>query len=633
MPSLLLDAFIYLCAAVVAVPIAKRLGLGSVLGYLIAGILIGPVTGLVGSETEEIKHFAEFGVVMMLFLIGLELEPHKLWELRSRLIGLGGLQVLATVAAISSVALLLGQEWRTALLCGLIFALSSTAIVLQTLTEKGLARTDGGEASFSILLMQDISVIPMLALIPLLASPGAGDVDAVMHAADTHTMSLVHGLSGWSYAFVVLSAVALVVLAGHYLSRPLFRFIAESHLREIFTASALLLVVGIALLMSLVDLSPALGTFLAGVVLADSEFRRELESDIEPFKGLLLGLFFITVGAGIDFALLGQHIALVLGLTFGVIAIKGVVLYALARVFGLPAGDRWLLTLGMAQAGEFGFVLLSFSTQHQVMGADLASLLSLIVALSMLMTPALFILYDRLIVARLRGEPAREADTIDTEGTVIIAGIGRFGQIVNRILVASGVRTVVLDHSAAQIERQRRFGITSFYGDATRPDLLRAAGIDRAKVFVVAIDDRDRAVDVVSWVHRHHPHVCIIARAFDVPHLYLLKQAGADLAVRELFDSSLTAGAEALKSLGRHPYRVERMMRAFTAHDRRSIEQLYEAWDENPDLSSNRAFLAAVRALSEDLEESLKTDRLQLHDRTERGWTPPPRDYGDELER
>ena len=346
MGGLLFHAFVYLCAAVVAVPIAKRLGLGSVLGYLIAGIVIGPVIGLVGSETQEIQHFAEFGVVMMLFLVGLELEPRLLWEMRARLLGLGGLQVAVTAGLIAAIALALGNDWRIAVAIGLIFSLSSTAIVLQTLNEKGLTKTEGGRASFSVLLFQDIAVIPMLALIPLLAMPelaGHG-LDAAGAHGHGEDMSLVAGLPGWAHALVVLGTVAAVLLGGHFLSRPMFRFIAESRLREIFTAAALLLVVGIALLMTLVELSPALGTFLAGVVLANSEFSHELESDIEPFKGLLLGLFFITVGAGVDFGILFGDLGTVLGLTLGVMVLKGLVLLGLARLFRLDSRDGWLFT-------------------------------------------------------------------------------------------------------------------------------------------------------------------------------------------------------------------------------------------------------------------------------------------------
>ena len=632
MGGYLLQAFIYLCAAVIAVPVAKRLGLGSVLGYLIAGIAIGPVLGLVGSETQEIQHFAEFGVVMMLFLVGLELEPQALWRMRNRLLGLGGLQVGISTVLIGGAALALSLYWSVALAVGLIFALSSTAIVLQTLSEKGLTRTEGGRASFSVLLFQDIAVIPMLALIPLLALPELAGSAAHDAAGGHHGPSWVDGLPGWAYALVVLGSVAAVVLGGHFLSRPLFRFIASSRLREIFTAAALLLVIGIALLMTLVGLSPALGAFLAGVVLANSEFRHELESDIEPFKGLLLGLFFITVGAGIDFAVLFGDFLVVIGLTLGVMAVKGVVLYGLARLFKLAAADRWLFTLGLAQAGEFGFVLLSFSVQNSVIPGDLARLLALVVALSMLFTPALFILYERLLLPRMDQDGEGEADTIDEQGTVIVAGIGRFGQIVNRLLVASGVKTVVLDHEAAIIDLLRKVDVKTYYGDAARPDLLHAAGIEHARALVVAIDDRERAVQMVDYAKRHYPEVQVLARAYDQNHHYLLHQAGADVIERELFHSSLSLGGEAMKRLGMHPFRVRNMLHAFRRHDRAGMEQRYALWDENPDMASNKAFLASAREHGERLAESMESDRIEFHDRSERGWTPPPKNYTDEIE-
>ena len=634
MGGLLFSAFIYLCAAVIAVPLAKRLGLGSVLGYLIAGIIIGPVIGLVGSETEEIQHFAEFGVVMMLFLVGLELEPKLLWEMRSRLLGLGGLQVGITAALITGIAMLLDVYWSVAVAIGLIFSLSSTAIVLQTLNEKGLTQTSGGRSSFSVLLFQDIAVIPMLALIPLLALPELASQapDVIDAGSDSHhKISLVEGLPGWGYALVVLAAVAIVILGGHFLSRPIFRYIASSRLREIFTASALLLVIGIALLMTLVDLSPALGTFLAGVVLANSEFRHELESDIEPFKGLLLGLFFITVGAGIDFDILFGDFSTIIGLTVGVMLLKAAVLLFIARVFRLERGADWLFTLSLAQAGEFGFVLLSFTLQNNVIPAELVKTLSLVVALSMLLTPVLFIIYDKIILPRLSDGDIPEPDEIDSKGVVVIAGLGRFGQVINRLLVASDVQTVVLDHEAEHIDRLRKFGIKSYYGDASRPDLLHSAGIENARLFIVAVDDRDRAVEMVEYVKQNYPQVTVLARAYDVRHLYLLKKAGVDLAIKEMFDGSLKLGAEALKILGFHPFKVEKMSRAFRRHDDEGLDKLYELWDEDIELSANRAFLATALEHADNLQDLMLTDRMQMHDRTERGWTPPPKGYTDVL--
>ena len=641
MGGLLFQAFIYLCAAVIAVPIARRLGLGSVLGYLLAGIALGPVIGLVGSDTREILHFAEFGVVLMLFLVGLELQPRMLWQMRNRLIGVGGLQVVVTVLLIAGAALLMGVYWSVALTIGLIFSLSSTAIVLQTLNEKGLTKTEGGRSSFSVLLFQDIAVIPMLALIPLLVLPELaggvqeGTITTGGHqgeVAHNEDLSLVAGLPGWAHALVVLGAVATVLLGGHFLSRPLFRFIAESRLREIFTASALLLVIGIALLMTLVDLSPALGTFLAGVVLANSEFRHELESDIEPFKGLLLGLFFITVGAGMNFGVLFADFATIMGLTIGVMLIKGLVLYGLARLFRLDAADRWLFTLGLAQAGEFGFVLLSFSLQSHVIPSELATTLALVVALSMLLTPALFILYDKLVLSRVPEGKPQEPDQIDETGKVIIAGNGRFGQIVNRLLVASGVQTVVLDHEAEIIDMLSKFGVKSYYGDASRPELLQAAGIESARAIVIAIDDRQRAVEMVEHVRRHYPQVKILARAYDVNHLYLLNKAGVDIAVREMFDGSLEIGKAALKAVGMHPFKVEKMSQAFRRHDQAGLDGLYELWDENTAMSSNKAFLAGAKEHSARLKDMMEADRMQHHDRSERGWTPPPRNYAEKFD-
>lgn len=636
MSSILLQAFIYLCAAVIAVPIAKRLGLGSVLGYLIAGIVIGPVTGLVGSETQDIQHFAEFGVVMMLFLVGLELEPRLLWQMRNRLLGLGGLQVAVTATLLSAGALLFDIDWRSAVAIGLLFSLSSTAIVLQTLNEKDLINTDGGRSGFSVLLFQDIAVIPMLALLPLLAIPELAD-SALQLSEDAthngqHAHSLVDNLPGWAYTLVVLGAVSTVVLGGQFLSRPLFRFIAASRLREVFTASALMLVIGIALLMTLVDLSPALGTFLAGVVLANSEFRHELESDIEPFKGILLGLFFITVGAGIDFGVLSADLALILGLTLGVMLIKGLVLFALSRLFKLHSRDGWLFTLSLAQAGEFGFVLLGFSLQNHVISPDLAKILSLVVALSMLLTPLLFIVYDKLVLQAANTGLTREADSIDDQGNVIIAGVGRFGQIINRFLVASNIPTVVLDQEPNMIDTLRKFGVKSYYGDASRVDLLHAAGIEKASLFIVAIDDRDRAVQMVEHVRRHHSQVKIIARAFDVHHLYLLKKAGVDVAIREVFEGSIETASEAMKLLGYHPFKVEKLVSAFRRHDHDGLDKLYEVWDENSELAKNRAYLAGAKEHGATLKDILQNERFHLHDRSERGWTPPPKGYTGDID-
>ncbi|GIU36360.1 monovalent cation:proton antiporter-2 (CPA2) family protein [Shewanella schlegeliana] len=636
MTAYFIQAFIYLCAAVIAVPIAKRLGLGSVLGYLMAGVVIGPIIGLVGAETNTLQHFAEFGVVMMLFLVGLELEPRMLWDMRNKLIGLGGLQVGLSTLVVMGIALSFDYGWTIALTVGMIFSLSSTAIVLQTFNEKNLTKTEGGKNAFSVLLFQDIAVIPMLAFIPLLALPELVEkAQSVASSAAEHheELSLVAGLPGWAYGIVVLMAIASVVVGGHYLSRPLFRYVASSGLREIFTATALMLVIGIAALMSLVGLSPALGTFLAGVVLANSEFRHELESNIEPFKGLLLGLFFITVGAGINFDVLISNIGPVMAMTAGIILIKALVLLALAFIFKIRGSDRWLFALSLAQAGEFGFVLLSYTVQNHVISTELAQLLSLVVAISMFLTPGLFILFDKVILPRYeKTENTREPDDIDEKGTVIIAGVGRFGQIVNRLLVTNGVKTVVLDHEVQQIENLRKINTKSYYGDATQPDLLHTAGIEQAKMLVVAIDNPERAVALVEYIKHTHPHVIVMARAFDRRHLYRLRNAGADFMVSETFHSALNLGKHALIRLGVHPFKAEQQRATFYETETTHKDTLYEAWKQ---FTEDDKYLVHYRDMFIQLEETLsaamKDERYRSYSKAERSWTPPPKENHTEF--
>ena len=636
MTGIFLQAFVYLIAAVIAVPLAKRLGLGSVLGYLIAGVVIGPIIGLVGEETTTIQHFAEFGVVMMLFLVGLELEPKMLWAMRNRLMGLGGLQVGGTAALIMAIALYFEQPWTIALAIGLIFALSSTAIVLQTFSEKGLTKTEGGQNAFSVLLFQDIAVIPMLAFIPLLALPELVEQaqSAAQSAAEHHEeLSLVAGLPGWAYGLVITASIAIVVVGGHFLSRPLFRYVASSGLREIFTATALMLVIGIAALMSLVGLSPALGTFLAGVMLANSEFRHELESNIEPFKGLLLGLFFITVGAGIDFSVLFSDFGLIIGLTLGVMALKAVILFVIALIFRIKGSNRWLFTLSLAQAGEFGFVLLSFSVQNHVIPFELSQTLALVVAISMFLTPGLFILFDKVILPRFESESNdRESDTIEEQGTVIIAGIGRFGQIVNRLLVSNGVETVVLDHQASQIDNMRQIGTRAYFGDATRPDMLHTAGIEHASALVVAIDNQEASVGLVKHVKHSYPNITIIARAFDRGHGYLLRQAGADIIESETYHSALEIGGHAMKAIGIHPFYTEQQKSTYRRVECRKSDMLYEAWaDDSEGERYDNNFRQLFIHLEERMAEEMQKDRHDKLSRSERGWTPPPKGYADDF--
>lgn len=601
MDGLLFQSFVYLCAGVVAVPLSRRFGLGSVLGYLIAGIVIGPLAGVVGAETRRLQEFAEFGVVMMLFVVGLELEPRQLWAMRRRLLGLGGLQLAGTVLIIWGIAWAFGTPCAIGLAVGLIAAGSSTAIVLQTLSERGLMKSDAGQSSFAVLLFQDVAVIPMLALMPLLANPEFAQ--AAGEGTQTHRAgaSILSGLPGWAVGSVTLLAVASVVIGGHYLTRPLFRFIAATQLREVFTAAALLLVVGIALLMTAVGLSPALGTFLAGVVLANSEYRHELEGDIQPFKGLLLGLFFITVGAGIDFSLFLRHPLLVLGLTLLLILVKAAVLWTIAMSFGLRGADRWLFSLGLAQTGEFAFVLLSFAAQNAILPEPTARLLLLVVALSMLLTPLLFILFDRVILPRQTSSPGREADDIDAQGIAIVAGIGRFGQIVNRILRSNGYKTVVLDLSSEMVDAMGRFGVKTFFGDAARPELLEAAGLAEARLLVVAIDDRDRALAIVRYAKRVRPDLHVVARAFDRIHVYDLFAAGCDDIIRETFDSAVRAGRCSLEALGLHPYEAEQIVKTFVRGDRRTMRKLAELYDPDIPPEQNEPYIAmAKRELGEE---------------------------------
>ncbi len=624
MEQTLLFATLLLGAAVIAVPLAARLGLGSVLGYLLAGVAIGPI---IGAEAAELQHVAEFGVVMMLFLIGLELEPAALWGMRHKLIGLGGLQIGGTTVLLMGLFLALGQPWPTALAIGLIFALSSTAIVLQTLSEKGLMQTTGGRNIFSVLLTQDIAVIPMLALLPLLAvrAPATVQPDgsvAIATAADDghHALSLVEGLPGWGVTLVTIAAVAAVILVGIYLTRPVFRYIHQARLREMYTAFALLIVVSIAALMGLVGLSAALGTFLAGVVLANSEFRHELESDLEPFKGLLLGLFFITVGAGIDFDILMGEPARILGLTAAVIFIKGAVLYALAVVFGIAGRARWLFTLALAQAGEFGFVLIAFSTQQSVLPDALAADLLLVVALSMLVTPLLFILYEKLS-HRMDVSADQPADDIDEQGTVIVAGIGRFGQVVNRLVQSSGFSTIVLDSNLETVQLMRTFGFKGYFGDPTRPDILHAAGLADAKVLVVALDGKKEAVTLVKYARAQRPDLHIVARARDRVHVYELYAAGANDIVREMFDSSLRAGRYVLENLGLSEFEASEAEMAFYHYDRHTLRDLAEVWDPNVPISKNQAYIDRAKAANRDLESAL-TEKLDEAERASGAATP-----------
>lgn len=611
MENFLFQATIYLGAAVIAVPLAARFGLGSVLGYLMAGIAIGPLLGLVGHETQEVQHFAEFGVVMMLFLIGLELEPRTLWNMRSKLLGLGGMQVALTTFALTGLAMLMNEPFADAVAIGMILALSSTAIVLQTLSEKGLTQTAGGRNVFSVLLTQDIAVIPFLAIIPLLAVAPAmqiapdGSIQKVDNSHGHSAISLVDGLPGWGVTLVTLGAMAAIIIVGIFLTRPVFRYIHHARLREMYTALALLMVVSIAVLMQMVGLSPALGTFLAGVVLANSEFRHELESDLEPFKGLLLGLFFITVGAGFDFdAFFGDPFRIV-ALTLLLIAVKVGILYGLARIWRLKPRDRWLFSLSLGQAGEFGFVLISFALGTHVLSPALGQKLLLIIAMSMLITPLLFILYEYRTSRMSDDGHDHAADEIDDQGAVIIAGIGRFGQIVNRLVQSAGFKTVVLDSDLETVQAMRKFGFSGYFGDPTRPDLLKAAGLQTASVLVVAVDKKETANKLVAYARKQRPDIHIVARARDRNHVYELYAAGADDIVRELFDSSLRAGRYALENLGLSEYEASEAETQFYQHDRNGLRDLAELWKPGVAATDNPEYMARAKQLNAELEATL----------------------------
>jgi len=434
------------------------------------------------------------------------------------------------------------------------------------------------------------------------------------------------------YGLVVVGTILLLITAGQFLSRPLFNFIAKTGLPEIFTTAALLLVIGTATLMSLLGLSPALGTFLAGVVLATSEFRHELESNIEPFKGLLLGLFFITVGAGIDFAVMKEHYVIVLGLVVAVMFVKGFVLYLLAIVFKVINADRWLFTLSLAQAGEFGFVLLNYSSQNHVLRDNVTDVLSLVVAFSMFLTPGLFILFDKLILpSYTKKNELRQADDINEQGMVVIAGIGRFGQTVNRLLMANKIKTVVLDHDATQVELMSKINVKSYYGDATRADLLHNAGIENAQLLVVAIDDQERALQLVRYMKKKYPKVKVLARAFDRRHMYQLDDAGADFTVPEVFHSGIEAARLALMNVGVHPFRAEQLKATFVETEAAHNQSLFNAWKEADAKNQFGSYRELFMALEEVLTKAMKRQRNDNHSRSERGWTPPPKGYDSDI--
>jgi glutathione-regulated potassium-efflux system ancillary protein KefC len=604
-PAWLTNSLIYLGAAVIVVPLSRALGLGSIIGYLAAGIAIGPWgLGLV-SNVEDILHFAEFGVVLMLFLVGLELEPRRLWSLRRPIFGWGSAQVLGCTVLLLAAGLAAGFPWKTSLVAALGLALSSTAIALQVMGERNLLPTSSGQAGFSILLFQDVAAIPILALLPLLGIASASEDS-----------------NAWLQAARALGVVAGIIIGGRLLLRPVLRWIARSKTPEIFTAAALLLVVAIAALMQLVGLSMALGAFLAGVLLAESEYRRELETDLEPFKGLLLGLFFIAVGMSIDFGVLIRSPGTMALIVAGFMVVKSVVIYALGRFIGLPVQERPVFTLLLAQGGEFAFVVFQAAAGAQVFSAQTSSLLIGAVAVSMLLSPLLLVLIDRFVLphyARHHG-PVMEEISEPQSAPIIIAGFGRYGQIIGRMLSAQGIAATVLDHDAEMIEAARLFGYTVFYGDATRLDLLRTAGAATAKILVVAVDDKEQSLEIVDIAREHFPHLELVARARDVTHWNALRDRGVTRVERELFESSLRSARSVLELLGFDPHEARNHALRFREHNLALFEKMY------PHNKDRAQLIAVVKQGRRQLEEQMAQERAEREERLrkarerEKGW-------------
>ncbi len=597
--NLLINALVYLMAAVIAVPIAKRLGLGAVLGYLLAGMAIGPWGLRLVTEVQDILHFSEFGVVLLLFLIGLELDPKRLWAMRKPIFGWGSAQVAAVAGLLSCAGLLLGIEWRIVLVAALGASLSSTAIVLATLDERNLMNTPAGKASFSILLFQDIAAIPMIAMAPFLGT-------AVVNS---------HSGNGWLDAAKIFGVIAGLVFAGRFLMRPILRVIAKTDMREIFTAFALLLVIAIGLLMQLVGLSMALGTFMAGVLLADSEYRHALESDLEPFKGLLLGLFFIAVGMSVDFGIFMAQPLKILGLVALLLSVKIGALYALSTCFSIAQPQRGLFAFVLSQGGEFAFVVFGGAATAQVLAPDVASILVLVVALSMVATPLLLLLHDRVIEPAFRHGKSRPDDEMEAqEGHVIIAGFGRFGQIIGRLLHANGVPLTVLDHDPDQIDLLRKFGLKVFYGDATRTDLLHAAGASKANALVVAIDDVEDSLALVDAVRLEFPELMIMARARNVTHYYDLMDRGVTILERETFEAALQLGRQVLRHLGFGAYHARQVAMKFRAHNLKSVMAVYPFYRDQQQLVS------MAKQARDELTEMFARDAEVLSHERRQGW-------------
>ena len=604
------QALIYLLAAVISVPIAKKMGLGSVLGYLLAGVIIGPfVLKLVGSEAGEVMHFAEFGVVLMLFVIGLELQPSLLWKMRRSIFGLGGLQVLITSIVIAVVALLFNFKLNRAIAIGLILALSSTAIVLQTLSEKGLMRNIAGKSAFSVLLFQDMAVIPILAILPILATMGIAENISESEISNITGMA---SLNGWLQLLIILVVIAGIIFIGRFVARHIFRLIAETGMHEVFTALALLMVIGTAMAMDAVGLSPALGTFIAGVVLADNEYRHELETTIDPFKGLLLGLFFISVGASINFLVLIETPFQILGFVFLLIFLKFSVLLVLGRFFRLKKGYEFLFAFLLAQSSEFAFVLISFSKQNQLFDNHTAGLLLLVVTLSMVISPLLLIFNDKAISPILaRWQNKLEYDEIDEqENPVIIAGFGRFGLVIGRILLANNFKVTIIDSNPSNVEVLRKHGFKLFFGDVTRPQVLEKAGIKNARMLILSMAEHEDALKVAKFVRKKHPKIEILARAKDIFNVFEYYNLKVKNVQREMFNSATELGAKALTNLGFTRYEAYRAARTFKHHENEVMQELYKHWQED-----EVHYIQETRRFSEQLLETLQAEKdYSIHD-------------------
>jgi glutathione-regulated potassium-efflux system ancillary protein KefC len=579
------DALVFFAAAVICVPIAARLKLGSVLGYLIAGALVGPWGLRLVAESQGTRNLADLGVVLMLFAIGLELDPKRLLEMRREVFGGGTLQLALCGGALGLALLATGVPWQAALVTGLALAMSSTAIALQTLGERNELSTPTGRKSFAILLFQDIAAIPLIAVVPLLGG--------------VHSDSV---LPFWQRALIAVAALAGVIFIGRHLTRPALRVIARVNIRELFTAFALLLVIGIAELVSFAGISMTLGAFLGGVLLANSEFRHALESDIEPFKGLLLGLFFISVGMTIDFGLLVSQPGTVAAMLLGFLVLKMAALWLTARIIGVTSQQRLLFAALLSQAGEFAFVVFASAREVDLVTPEEGALLTMTVALSMALTPLLLLVHDKW-VCNQAARPARDADAIDRQAPVIIAGFGRFGQIIGRLLLANDIRPVVLDHDPEQVELLRRFDFEVYYGDATRLDLLEAAGAGKARLLVNAIDGVEDSLALVDRVREHFPNLPIIARARNVTHYQELRLRGVTVIERETFESALKTGRHVLEALGMDPFRAREIADTFRRYNAAIVEQQLANYKDDT------RYLAAAKAGREELEEQFRRDR------------------------